>query len=91
MAELKETKIELRFIMCADCLYKVVGALQRTDGVVQAKHNPATYPPWVWVQYDPTKLTLADIERVIEQTGYQIKGKKYPGLWESIRALFQRS
>jgi hypothetical protein len=25
MAELREAKIELRFIMCADCLYKAVG------------------------------------------------------------------
>lgn len=91
MADFAEAKIELRFIMCADCLYKVVSALQKTDGVVQAKHNPATYPPWIWIQYDPTKLTEADIERVIERTGYQIKGKKYPGLWESIRGLFQRS
>lgn len=90
MDELKEARIEITHIMCIDCLYKIVDALKTLNGVIDARHNPQVYPPWVWVKYDPSKVNPAMLEYKIEQTGYRVKGKRYPGVWESLRKAFSR-
>lgn len=90
LAECKEARIEITHIMCIDCLYKIADALKTLDGVIDARHNPQVYPPWVWVKYDPAKVNRAQLEFKIEQTGYRIKGKRYPGIRESLRQAFRR-
>lgn len=42
--------------------------LSRIQGVVEAYGNPATEA--TYVTYDPTVVTLAELRRAIERTGY---------------------
>ena len=43
-------------------------ALSRTHGVVEAYGNPATEA--AYVTYDPTAVTVAELQLAIEQAGY---------------------
>jgi Cu+-exporting ATPase len=43
-------------------------ALSRTYGVVEVYGNPATET--AYVTYDPTVVTVAELQRAIEQAGY---------------------
>ncbi|NQT79096.1 MAG: heavy metal translocating P-type ATPase [Candidatus Aminicenantes bacterium] len=55
---------------CASCVQKIEKALLQTRGVTRAVVNLATKK--AKVEYIPSDTNLAEIKRVIEQTGYKV-------------------
>ena len=55
---------------CASCVQKIEKALLQTRGVTRAVVNLATKK--AKVEYIPSDTSLAEIKRVIEQTGYKV-------------------
>ncbi|TEU07237.1 MAG: copper-translocating P-type ATPase, partial [Candidatus Aminicenantes bacterium] len=63
-------EIPIRGLQCASCVQKIEKALLRMTGVLKASVNLATEK--AKVEYIPSETSLAEIKRVIEQTGYKV-------------------
>jgi len=63
-------EIPIRGLQCASCVQKIEKALLRMTGVLKAFVNLATEK--AKVEYIPSETSLAEIKRVIEQTGYKV-------------------
>ncbi len=55
---------------CSSCAINIDGALEDTDGVVEAKTSYAKGQ--VEVRFDGKKLTLEKIKEIISGTGYEV-------------------
>ncbi|WP_458207634.1 heavy metal translocating P-type ATPase [Haladaptatus sp. NG-SE-30] len=65
----EKTQLEIRGMSCANCSGTVSEALSALDGVQEANVNFATDEGTV--EYDPRKVSLADIYAAIEDAGYE--------------------
>jgi len=74
MAETKTAEIRVGGMVCAACTAAIEKALRNLDGVLQARVNLAT--EIASVEYDPQRLSLFDLERVIRETGYEVIDEK---------------
>ena len=63
-------EIPIQGMQCASCVQKIEKALLRMTGVLKASVNLATEK--AKVEYIPSETSLAEIKRVIEQTGYKV-------------------
>jgi len=63
-------EIPIQGLQCASCVQKIEKALLRMTGVLKASVNLATEK--AKVEYIPSETSLAEIKRVIEQTGYKV-------------------
>ena len=90
MAEYAEETIELKFIGCSDCYWKIQRGLERLDGFAGMDYDP--FQVKIDVKYDPRKLSREGIEEAIERMGYRIKGKKYEheSPWKALKGAFSR-
>jgi Cu+-exporting ATPase len=66
---------------CASCAQTIEHALRKTNGVIEANVNLATEK--AMVVYDSTIVGYNEIEKAIEDTGYQVLGR------EDQRATFE--
>ncbi len=87
MATVRET-IQLSAISCTDCYWKIESKLKQRPGFVSMSYD--NFRQTITVEYDPVKLNRLMIEAIIESEGGRIRGKRYPGLWESLRQAFSR-
>ncbi len=69
-AGLREERMELRGLHCADCAAKVETTLSRLPGVAFVAVNFATSA--LTIEYDPARLKRAQIGRAIGQLGYSL-------------------
>ena len=63
-------EIPIQGMQCASCVQNIEKALLRMRGVVKATVNLATEK--ARVEYIPSETSLAEIKKVIEQTGYKV-------------------
>lgn len=74
MTETGTSEIKVSGMVCAACTAAIEKALRNLDGVREARVNLAT--EMASVEYDPERLGLADLERAIRETGYEVIDEK---------------
>ncbi len=74
MAEYKKAELKIIGMVCAACVSAIEKSLRSLDGVQQANVNLAT--EMAYVEYDPEKLKLADLEKGIRDAGYDVVDEK---------------
>ncbi|MDZ7672911.1 MAG: heavy metal translocating P-type ATPase [Halanaerobiales bacterium] len=66
--------LKIEGMSCAACSQAVEKALKKTEGISEANVNlPAEK---AYIKYDPIKLTLEDIVKVVQNSGYDVERKK---------------
>ncbi|MDV4342501.1 copper-translocating P-type ATPase [Methanoculleus sp. YWC-01] len=68
--EKKKAELKISGMHCASCALNIERALQGREGVHDARVNLAGET--ATVEYDPTKATLADLERTVSDAGYEV-------------------
>ena len=83
-----EKLIPITRMDCPTCIPVLEKEVQRLEGVEKARGNYMTKN--LKVNYNPEKVQLSEIEAAIERVGYQIAYKKYPGVFDKLKNLFQK-
>jgi len=83
-----EKLIPITRMDCPTCIPVLEKEVLRLEGVEKARGNYMTKN--LKVKYDPEKVQLSDIEEAIERVGYQIAYKRYPGVFDKLKNLFQK-
>ncbi|WP_214041197.1 heavy metal translocating P-type ATPase [Methanoculleus sp.] len=68
--EKRKAELKISGMHCASCALNIERALQDRDDVYDARVNLAAET--ATVEYDPTKATLADLERTVGDAGYEV-------------------
>ena len=68
--EKRKAELKISGMHCASCALNIERALQDRDDVYEARVNLAAET--AVVEYDPTKTTLADLERTVSDAGYEV-------------------
>ncbi len=76
----EEADIPIKGMTCASCVASIEKALNKVPGVKKASVNFASEK--AVVQYDPSKATIHDLEKAIEDTGYEVIKKEESGVAE---------
>jgi P-type Cu+ transporter len=74
MPDSKRAELKVTGMVCAACSAAIEKALKSLDGVSLAEVNLGT--EMVSVKYDPEKLKLAELEKAIRDTGYDVIDEK---------------
>ena len=90
MKEAQDCKtIPITGMDCPSCIVNIEKELKKLNGVKEAQGNYVMEK--VVVTYDPNEIDVPAIEKKIEDLGYRISYKRYPGMKERIRSLIKRS
>ncbi|MFC2947188.1 copper chaperone CopZ [Virgibacillus sediminis] len=65
-----ETTLDVRGMTCSHCERAVEGALQELEGVIGVEVNLGTNR--VDVTYDEAQVTVKDMQKAVEDQGYEI-------------------
>lgn len=67
---MNKVTMQLETLSCPTCIKKIEGALTKTNGVESAKllFNASKAK----AEYDPEKVTSAELKSVIENLGYEV-------------------
>ena len=68
--EKRKAELKISGMHCASCALNIEHALQGRDDVYDARVNLAAET--AIVEYDPTKASLADLERTVVDAGYEV-------------------
>ncbi|RJX22558.1 MAG: copper-translocating P-type ATPase [Desulforudis sp.] len=71
LADRKRVTFPIRGMSCASCVQRVEEVLSRIDGVHRANVNFATEK--ATVDYDPSVVSVADLQGAVRDTGYQVE------------------
>jgi len=74
MTEYKKADLKIIGMVCAACVSAIEKSLKSLDGVHRADVNLAT--EMGYVEYDPEKLRLADLEKAVRDAGYDVVDEK---------------
>jgi len=66
----KKAELKIAGMVCAMCSSAIEKSLESLDGVAQARVNLATET--ATVEYDPSQVTLADLEKAVKDAGYEV-------------------
>lgn len=69
MADSEKVTIPIEGMSCSSCVEKIERALKKQNGVILANVNFATER--ATVEYNPLKIKVAELKRVIENAGYK--------------------
>ncbi len=69
MTNPEKVTIPIDGMSCSSCVEKIERALKKQSGVISASVNFATEK--ATVEYNPTKIKVADLKKAIENTGYK--------------------
>jgi len=83
-----EKLIPITRMDCPTCIPVLEKEVLRLEGVEKARGNYMTKN--LKITYDPEKVLLSEIEAAIERVGYQIAYKRYPGIFDKLKNLFQK-
>ena len=72
--EKKKIELKISGMSCATCAKTIEKSLLRLDGVTSAQVNLGNET--AVVEYDPTKLKLADLEKAVTDAGYKVINEK---------------
>jgi copper chaperone CopZ len=67
----KTLAFEIEGMHCVSCAMNIDGALEDTPGVISATTNFAKAR--LSIEFDPTRLTIDDIQRIVAEQGYTVK------------------
>lgn len=81
-----EKDIPITRMNCPTCIPTLEKSVTKIKGVKGAKGNYITKN--LRVTFDPDEANLEEIEEAIEDIGYRIAYKKYPGILERVKGLF---
>lgn len=71
--ETKTVTLKITGMTCGGCAKHIHSALSKKDGIIE---NEVKYPDGVAViKYDPKKITVSDIIKTIEKSGYKAQEK----------------
>jgi copper chaperone CopZ len=70
MADIKRAEIKIAGMACAGCSGAVEKALQKLDGVKEARVDLSKKT--AFVEYDSEKLTLEKLKKTIQGAGYKV-------------------
>ena len=73
-AQSEKATLDIAGMHCASCAMSVEGALKKVEGVSKAAVNFATEK--AYVEYNPSALSVHDLERVVEDVGYSVIKQK---------------
>jgi len=73
---------------CPTCVVTLEKAVKGVSGVKEARGN--YLKKTLKVTYDPAVVGLDEIEKAVEDVGYQIAYKRYPSPLSKLRGLFSR-
>ncbi len=68
---IQSIKLKINGMHCTSCAMNIDGALEDSEGVVEA--NTSFAKQLVEVKYDPEKIDVSKIKDIIANTGYQVK------------------
>ena len=74
----EQTELAVEGMHCASCANRIERALTRQTGVVEASVNLATER--ASVAYDPSKVTVEDLQTSVERAGYRLLPLPAPGV-----------
>ena len=74
MTEYKKADLKIIGMVCAACVSAIEKSLKSLNGVRRAEVNLAT--EMGYVEYDPEKLKLADLEKAVRDAGYDVVDEK---------------
>ena len=74
MKENKKAELKVSGMVCAACTAAIEKALQKLDGVSRASVNLGSET--ASVEYDPERVSLADLERAVRDAGYDVIDEK---------------
>lgn len=63
-------KFKINGMHCTSCAMNIDGELEDSDGVLEASTNYARQE--TEVKFDDAKISLSELRRVIEKTGYAV-------------------
>lgn len=66
----KKAEIKVSGMACAECALTIKKTLNKVEGVDEAKVNFRTKR--ATIKYDPDKVKLSELEKAIENTGYDV-------------------
>jgi len=72
-SDLKTVVIPVNGMTCFTCEIAVSSALKKVDGVIKAEASVRDKS--ARVLYDPSKVSVKELEEAIKRTGYKIRGK----------------
>ncbi len=70
MATVQDTVLLVPDISCEHCVSAINGALQELPGIETVATDIPTKS--VHLRYDPTKISLAKVEEVLDDVGYTV-------------------
>ena len=70
----EKATLDIAGMHCASCALNVENSLKKVEGVSRAAVNFATEK--AYVEYDPSALSVHDLERVVEHAGYSVVKQK---------------
>jgi Cu+-exporting ATPase len=73
-AQAEKVTLDITGMHCASCALNVENSLKKVEGVSRAAVNFATEK--AYVEYDPSALSVHDLERVVEDAGYSVVKQK---------------
>lgn len=74
---------------CPTCIPFLEREVEKIKGVKEAKGSYMTRT--LRVSYDPDIATIEDIEKAIEDAGYRIAYKKYPGFVSKMKGVLKKT
>ena len=70
----EKVTLDIAGMHCASCAMAVEGALKKSEGVSKVAVNFATEK--AYVEYDPSALSVHDLERAVKDAGYSVVKQK---------------
>ena len=70
---MQKATLQLETLTCPSCLLKIENAVKSLDGIDQDSLNVLFNSSKVKVNFDDEKVSIEDIEKAIDQLGYEVK------------------
>lgn len=73
MMKMKKAIIQLEPLTCPSCMQKIENGVKSIDGVENNSVNVLFNSSKVKFNYDDERVTIKEVEKVIEKLGYEVK------------------
>lgn len=70
---MQKATIQLETLTCPSCMLKIEGAVKSLDGIDLDSLNVSFNSSKVKLNFDDEKISIKDIENVIDKVGYEVK------------------
>ena len=70
---MKKATLQLETLTCPSCMLKIEGAVKSLDGIDQDTLKVSFNSSKVKLNFDEEKVSIKDIENVIDKVGYEVK------------------